>query len=279
MTVSGDVLGSVVSLRRYPVKSMMGEELKAVEVTRRGCLGDRAYALMEPSTQRLGSAKVPRKWGQLFQFRAAFVEPPRAGEEPPPVRLIFPDGTVMTSDQSGADRALSAVLGREVVLTSSATAGLKIEYVPPSADPADEDVPTGEYSLRHQSFFDAAPIHLLTTASLDRLRELYPQGRFDVRRFRPNIVVRPESADAGFVEESWLDRVLAIGDELQLRIRIPCTRCVMPTLPQDDLPADPGILKTIVQHNRANVGVYATVVREGVVRRGDLVRLVDPGQP
>ena len=275
MARSAEVDGAVVSLARYPVKSMMGEELDAVEVTRRGCVGDRAYALMEPSTQRLGSAKVPRKWGQLFQFRASFVEPPEAGRAPPPVRITFPDGTMMNSDQPEVHRALSTVLGREVILSSSPPVGLKIEYIPPTADPADEDVPTGEYSLRHQSFFDAAPIHLLTTSSLDRLRELYPQGRFDVRRFRPNIVVRPEAADAGFMEESWLGRVLAIGDEVQLQIRAPCTRCVMPTLPQDDLPADPGILKTIVEHNSANVGVYATIVREGVVRRGDSVRVAD----
>lgn len=275
MARSTEVLGSIVSLRRYPVKSMMGEELNAAEVTARGCVGDRAYAVVEPSTGRLASAKVPRKWGKLFDFHAAFVEPPWAGEETPPVRITFPDGTMMTSDQPEVHRALSAVLGREVVLTSSPPAGLKIEYVPPTADPADDNVPTGEYSLRHQSFFDAAPIHLLTTSSLDRLRELYPQGRFDVRRFRPNIVVRPQAAAPGFVEETWLDRILAIGDDLRLRIRIPSIRCVMPTLPQDDLPGDPGILKTIVEHNRTNVGVFATVAREGTVRRGDPIRPID----
>jgi hypothetical protein len=275
MARSTEVLGSIVSLRRYPVKSMMGEELNAAEVTARGCVGDRAYAVVEPSTERLASAKMPRKWGKLFDFRAAFVEPPRAGEETPPVRITFPDGTMMTSDQPEVHRALSAALGREVVLTSSPPAGLKIEYVPPTADPADDNVPTGEYSLRHQSFFDAAPIHLLTTSSLDRLRELYPQGRFDVRRFRPNIVVRTQAAAPGFVEETWLDRILAIGDNLRLRIRIPSIRCVMPTLPQDDLPGDPGILKTIVEHNRTNVGVFATVAREGTVRRGDPIRPID----
>jgi MOSC domain-containing protein len=74
-------VGSVVSLRRYPVKSMMGEELNAADVTARGLLGDRAYALLDPSNGHVVSAKNPRKWAKLFDCRAAFVEPPRAGEE------------------------------------------------------------------------------------------------------------------------------------------------------------------------------------------------------
>ena len=69
-------LGSVVSLWRYPVKSMMGEELNAAEVTQRGVLGDRAYALFDPSTGKVVSAKNPRKWANLFDFRARFVDPP-----------------------------------------------------------------------------------------------------------------------------------------------------------------------------------------------------------
>jgi len=153
-------LGSVVSLWRYPVKSMMGEELNATEITQRGLLGDRAYA-----------------------------------------------------------------------------------------------------------------VHLLTTATLDRLRELYPQGRFEVRRFRPNIVVAPASGEKNFVENDWIGHTLAIGDEVRLNITGPCSRCVMTTLPQGDLPKDPGILRTAAQHNKVNVGVYAAVLRVGTVRRGDLVKI------
>jgi len=113
----------------------------------------------------------------------------------------------------------------------------------------------------------------LTTATLDGLRELYPQGRFEVRRFRPNIVVAPASSEKHFVENDWLGHTLAIGDEVRLNITGPCSRCVMTTLPQGDLPKDPGILRTAAQHNRVNVGVYAAVQRGGTIRRGDLVRL------
>ena len=93
------VVGSVVSLWRYPVKSMMGEELNAAEVTQRGLVGDRAYALVDRSDGKVASAKNPRKWPQLFDFRAAYLEPPRAGTAPPPVRITLPDGTIVNSEQ------------------------------------------------------------------------------------------------------------------------------------------------------------------------------------
>jgi uncharacterized protein YcbX len=116
-------------------------------------------------------------------------------------------------------------------------------------------------------------VHLLTTATVDRLRELYPPGRFEVRRFRPNIVVETASGVKDFVENAWIGRTLAIGDAVRLSITGPCPRCVMTTLPQGDLAKDPGILRTAAQHNHANVGLYAAVVRGGTVRRGDPIRL------
>src|SRR5437867_5683455 len=102
---------------------------------------------------------------------------------------------------------------------------------------------------------------------------LYPQGRFEVRRFRPNIVVAPASGEKNFIENDWIGHTLTIGAEVRLNITGPCSRCVMTTLPQGDLPKDPGILRAAAQHNRVNVGVYAAVQRGGTIRRGDLVRL------
>src|SRR5919202_626897 len=101
------VLGSVVALWRYPIKSMMGEELNASEVTQRGLLGDRAYALVDSADGKVASAKNPRKWPQLFDFRAAFVDTPRPGAKLPPVRITLPDGTQITSEQSDVDQVLS----------------------------------------------------------------------------------------------------------------------------------------------------------------------------
>src|ERR1700716_286826 len=95
-----EAVGAVVSLWRYPVKSMMGEELNSAEVSERGLLGDRAYALVDGSDGKVASAKNPQKWPQMFQYRAAFVDPPRRGAEMPPVRVTLPEGTVVTSNQT-----------------------------------------------------------------------------------------------------------------------------------------------------------------------------------
>src|SRR5215211_4483885 len=99
--------GSVVTLWRYPVKSMMGEELNAADLTEHGVLGDRAYALVDRSDGKVASAKNPRKWPQLFDFRAALVDPPRTGAPVPPVRITLPDGTTVTSGQADLHELLS----------------------------------------------------------------------------------------------------------------------------------------------------------------------------
>jgi len=266
-------LGSVVSLWRYPVKSMMGEELNGAEVTERGLLGDRAYALLDSSTAKVVSAKNPRKWPNLFDFRAAFVEPPRTGEKIPPVRIALPNGTTLTSEQRELNQVLTNALGRAVTLATATpeTPSLE-EYWPDMEGLAHRETVTDE-AIPAGTFFDLAVTHVLTTATLDRLRDLYPQGRFEVRRFRPNIVVQPSSGEKTFVENAWIGHTLAIGDQVRLNITGPCPRCVMTTLSQGDLPRDPGILRTAAQHNQVNVGVYAAVVRGGTIRRGDPLRL------
>src|ERR671939_847533 len=91
--------GSVVALWRYPVKSMLGEELNASAVTPRGLLGDRAYALVDRADGKVASAKNPRKWPQLFDCRAAFVDAPRPDAPLPAVRITLPDGTLATTEQ------------------------------------------------------------------------------------------------------------------------------------------------------------------------------------
>lgn len=268
------VLGSIVSLWRYPVKSMLGEELNATEVTKRGLLGDRAYALVDSADGKVASAKNPRKWPGLFDCRAAFADVPRTGAKAPPVRVTLPDGTVVNSGQRDLDQILSKGLKREVKLSAlpdvqTATAE---EYWPDIEGLDHRDTVT-DFGLPEGTFFDCALVHLLTTTTLDRLRELYPHGRFEVRRFRPNIVVATSSGERNFVEAAWIGQVLAIGDSVRLSVTGPCPRCVMTTLPQGDLPKDTGILRTAAQHNKANVGIYASVLEGGTVRRGDSVRL------
>ncbi|MDX1534517.1 MAG: MOSC N-terminal beta barrel domain-containing protein, partial [Thermoplasmata archaeon] len=215
-------LGSVVALWRYPIKSMMGEELNAADVTARGLWGDRAFALFDPSTGKVVSAKNPRKWGALFDFRSAFVNPPRLGESLPHVRVTLPNGKTTTSSEGDAGSILSEALGRSVELISSAPEGPSLEdYWPDIEGLAYREKVTDE-AMPEDSFFDLAVLHLLTTATLDRLRELYPQGRFEVRRFRPNIVVETPPNLSGFVENDWVGRTLSLGDEVRLKVTDPC---------------------------------------------------------
>jgi MOSC domain-containing protein len=269
------VVGSIVSLWRYPVKSMMGEELNATEVAKTGLFGDRAYALVDSSDAKVASAKNPRKWPQLFDFRAALADAPRPAVKVPWVRITLPDGTIVTSDQPDIDRILSNVLKRQVKLESALaeqrTASAE-EYWPDIEGLDHRDTVT-DFGLPEGTFFDCAVVHLLTTATLDRLRALYPDGRFEVRRFRPNIVVETANREKDFVENAWIGRTLAIGDAVRLSITGPCPRCVMTTLSQGDLPIDNGILRTAAQHNRANVGVYASVLQGGKIGRGDSLSL------
>ena len=281
----------MVALWRYPVKSMIGEELNAADVTERGLLGDRVYAFVDEDDSKVASAKNASKWGALFDHRAAFVRPPHPGAPLPPVRITLPDGRTVDTDGAEVDSALSATLGRAGRLSSQPPSNAAFEeYWPDVEGLAHRNTVTDERAALGSppgTFFDYAVVHILTTASIDRLRQLYPQGRFEMRRFRPNIVVEPPREVRGFVENRWIGCTVSIGDEVRLRITDACPRCVMPTLPQGDLPMDPGILRTLAQNNRviggealgpdgvyrAVAGVYARVGRAGTIRRGDTVTI------
>jgi uncharacterized protein len=274
MTSTQTVIGSIVSLWRYPVKSMLGEELNAADLTKRGLVADRAYALVDRSDGKVATAKNPRKW-PLFDFRAALSDRPKTGTEAPPVRITLPDGAIVNSDQPDVNQILSNVLKRDVTLDSispHAPAATAEEYWPDMPGLNHRDTVT-EFGLPEGTFFDAAVVHLLTTATLDRLHALYPQGRFDARRFRPNMVIQKAEGEKDFVEDVWIGKILAIRDAVRLSITAPCFRCVMTTLAQGDLPKHTGILRTPAQHHKAAVGVYAAVLQGGEVRRGDSVRL------
>jgi uncharacterized protein YcbX len=269
-------IGVVAAIWRYPVKSMMGEELNATEITQGGLLGDRAYALVDQSDEKTATAKNPKKWPTLFDFRANLIDPPRRSSNLRPVRLTLPDGTIATSSQRDLNRLLSRVLNREVTLRAIDSTTLRraqAEEYWPDMEGLDHRDTLTDFALPVGTFFDCATVHLLTTATVDHLRELYPEGRFEVRRFRPNIVVQSTPGDKSFAESAWIGRTVAVGDEVRLRITGPCSRCVMTTLSQGDLPPDPGILRTAARHNKANVGVYAEVSHTGLVRRGDAVRI------
>lgn len=261
------VVGLIVSLWRYPVKSMMGEELNATEVTQSGLLGDRAYALVDAETGKIISAKLPRKWSILFDCRAALNPSSQ-------VKITLPDGASIMGDAADVNQILSFAFGRKVKLATSAPEIPSIEMYTPDIEGLPDADAEANADIRPNTFFDAATVHLLTTATLNQFQSLTPTSRFETRRFRPNLVIQPDNDATGFVENDWVGKTLVIGNEVRLSITEPCPRCVMTTMPQGELPRDIEILRTAVKHNGGHIGIYANVLQGGTIRRGDAVVLV-----
>jgi uncharacterized protein len=270
--VDDSIVGSVVSLWRYPIKSMLGEELNASQVAEQGLLGDRSFALIDTATGMTVSAKNPRKWGKMFDCRAVLTESSE-GVDLSQVKITLPDGSIVLSSAAGANQILSGLLGREVKLETIAPQKPSLEeYWPTVEGLPHQDAVTDEATLSN-TFFDGATIHLLTTATLDHFQEITPGSRFETRRFRPNMMVAANGAK-GFVENDWIGQTLAIGDQVRLTVTGGCPRCVMTTLAQSELPNDVEVLRTAVKHNQGHVGIYASVAQGGIVRRGDAIKIV-----
>ena len=279
------MLGTVAALRRYPVKSMLGEGVDAGNVTFTGLAGDRQLAVVSRATGKIASAKFPRLWRDLLTLSAAAVDDPAADGA---VRITLPEGKIVWSSDAGVDTILSGLLNEPVTLTATPVPGAALDRAVPEAvlrDGVDAQVPAELIEIGGGgppgSFVDFAPLHLLTTSTLDRIAELSPHGRADLQRYRPNVVIR--TAAAGFTENDWLERILRVGDDLVLRVIVRTPRCAVPTLAHGALPRDPDALRVLARHNRVEpldsvdpepcAGVYAEVLRPGRVRTGDPVRL------
>ena len=232
-------VGQIAGIWRYPVKSMLGEQLDEVLVEDRGLAGDRLYAMREPDG-KLGSGKSTRRFRAiegLFRFSAAYED----GDTTPVITL--PDGARLRGDDATVDGELSRLLKRDVSLAREAEV----------------------------SHFDRGPIHVLTTASLRCLQRLLPNATLDPRRFRPNILL--ETGGVDFLEDGWLGRRLILGQNVELRVTERTERCIMTTFGQSELPADPTIFRAIANHNALCLGVYATATTTGAVQIGDEVTL------
>lgn len=299
MTTAGPGIGTVAALHRYPVKSMLGEELESADVGPGGLVGDRAYAVVDAEDDSVASAKHPRKWARLLEMRAEFVTEPVAGDAPPPVVLTFPDGSTLRSDDAGVDEALSAALGRPVRLAAQPPAEPRFEELWPDIEglaPANfiagtttsvsDGEPVSTIGLATLApagtFFDLSVLHVLTTATLARLGRAAPGSVFDPRRYRPNLLLEVPGAD--FAEDAWVGGDLGVGSDLAITVTMPTMRCVMTTLAQggpDALAEDRDTLRTVARENRREIegmgtwacaGVYADVSAAGRVHRGDPVR-------
>lgn len=264
---------NVVSIRRYPVKSMMGEEMNACDITEKGLLGDRAYGVIDLETGKLANAKNPKKWPEMFHYRASFTEQTMVTEPTPPVRITMPNGEAVISTDSNISERLTESFNRNVTLGSPSQLAVEFEgYIPEGIKELENPGTVFSRTAPTNTFFDIGMVHIITTSTIDAVRKLTPSSRIEARRFRPNLILDVPNME-GFVEEQWIGKTLAVGEGVQLKIIQPTKRCVMTTLAQGDLPKDPNVLRTLAQQNNGNFGVYAEVISTGEVKIGDQVRL------
>jgi uncharacterized protein len=283
--VSDKIVGTIEELWRYPVKSMQGERLQSVIATERGLAGDRAWALRDLRTGNVVSAK---KWARMLEFSAACETGPAQGE-PGRVRIELPDHTSLYADDEWASRAISEVLGFEVRLepasaledkrveadidTGTIFGDIPVNQIYTALKPG-QNIPS-TFGLPRGTFFDAAVIHIVSSASMEQLRKL--QGgtaQMCPQRFRPNVFVRTAPGLTGFVEDEWLGGpTLAIGALRVDRIK-PTLRCVMTTHAQPGLPRDLSVLRTAAQHHTAHLGVTGRITNQALLEVGQPVILM-----
>ena len=245
----------VAEVWRYPVKSMLGEELDQAEVEPAGIQGDRQWAVVDAES---GVSLSAKRYAELLSCRAWTIDTE--------IMIALPDGSEFPVASTEAAIGLTDLLGREVV-TRSAESTQTIQHEFPTAITEGEGEPY-LWEPETEAFFDRAPLHLLTTATLSELRRLQPASEFHRARFRPNFVI--DTDETGFVENDWVNKELNIGS-LKCRVIDHKPRCVMVTRRQGDLSKDIEVIRTILKNNDGNAGVELRALESGTLRSGDEV--------
>jgi len=252
-------IGRVAAVWRYPVKSFQGERLERGVVDPSGMRGDRCWGVRDEGTGRILTA---RREPRLLLAGATIGE---SGEP----NIALPDGDRVVGAGPHADAALSAWLGRPVTLAEAdgAPAG-RAEFF---ADATDDRSAAVEWTMPPGRFVDAMPLLVLTTASLRAGAALHPAGDWDVRRFRPNLLVEVDAS--GWVEDGWCGHRLDVG-AVVLEPRQPCVRCTMVTRPQPGVARDLEIYKALSRHHDGTLGVWTQVHTPGTVEVGAPVEII-----
>jgi uncharacterized protein YcbX len=289
-------VGNVVGLWRYPVKSMGGEELSRSTLDLRALHADRLWAVRD---LELNAVTTARRLPLLLGCTARFLEEPAPGVGPGDVAdvlVTFPDGTeIASTDRERLNARLSELVGKSVALVPLPPLKDKAAYRGVLASKSDirqqwalsDDEPLPDFSmfpirkLAQLSiyatpigiFADAYAVHVVTTSSLRTMAAI--GGDFQVRRFRPNIVV--DTPGDGLVEQEWVGGTIRAG-EIGLSVEIPAVRCSVPMREQPGLPADAAVSRTVSQHGDRCFGVYTDIVEAGTVRVGDAVTYEPPAE-
>ena len=259
-----EIVGRVVALNRYPVKSMQGHRPDAVTFTASGMVGDRRWAVVDVTTDKVLSAK---RAGSLLDASAA-----NDGTDDGAPTITLPGDRVIRPGDPDTDAILSDWLGRAVALREAdATGGRSYEM---SFNVDDEDDSVFEVPMPPDRFVDLCPIHVLTTASLAFMADQHPDGDWDPNRFRPGILVETDPALAGLVEDAWMEAPVTVGAVVVTPV-MPTIRCVMTTRAQaaHGLGRDLDIVKAVAAHNGGNLGLYGSIATPGSIRVGDPVRV------
>ena len=290
--------GRITSIWRYPVKSMLGEQLPEARIGELGLHADRTWAVRDVALDATTSAK---RLPSLLWLTARYAQtpPPDAGPgHAPEVVITFPDGDEVTSSDPGVHQALSRYLDRQVELRPLPPIDRRDEYRTPMATKTDmrtifgledgEPLPDlsmfpvrklaeiSRYATPVGSYADAYPFHLITEQSLATMAALSPDADFDVRRFRPTIVVDSPGASP-HPEWEWCGGTLH-APNADLQPLIPTIRCVMPSHEQPELKRDKEITRTIAAHSRRCLGVYGNITRVGQIAEGDVLQLDPPNR-
>jgi uncharacterized protein len=252
----------LIGIVRYPVKSLQGEAVSSAEIEPDGMRGDRCWGIRDETT---GKILTGRREPRLL-FAAATLRPDGI-----PV-ITLPTGANCTGPGAETDTALSEWLAKPVRLVSSAS-------LPPARaeffeDATDDSSQALEWTMPDGRFVDAMPLLILTTASLRTAAALHPAGDWQLRRFRPNLVVDVEGE--GWVEDAWCERATVRIGAVELRPREPCIRCTMVTRPQPDLADDRDVFRTLARNHGGRFGAWTAVHAGGTVAVGDGV-CVEPG--
>jgi uncharacterized protein len=286
MSVAGTVVGTIVEIRRYPVKSMQGELLDTVSLGTLGIEGDRLFAVRDVQTGKILSAKTPKVGSALLSCHARTVLNAMTNES---TVVVTVNGIEFDADDRSIDPTLSALLDREVRLDRATQHDETYEsYWPEIEGVALSDVTVDlplSMSTAKGTFVDLAALHLLAVSSVEHLQTLNAELALRLDRFRPSIAIDATRGvhlqGSGFVEKNWVNKSAALGDAT-IAFGAESPRCIMTTLPQTGLPRQPAVLQTIAQHNRvefggfgnfACLGIYAEVTAGGRISIGDELRL------